>query len=415
MKLENVIKADIAVIGGGAAGISAAIEAKKTAPELKVVIAERLDRTGKKILSTGNGRCNLSNRNLTREAYHGSVSNVMDIISKTQKTEDYFRSLGVLCVADEAGRIYPYSRSANSVLSALRMKLKTENIPEICGFEAVSIERRKNGITVLSADGRQINCRKLIAACGGYASPANGTDGKAIKMFRDMGVRTEKICPAVAPLRVSKEELKGLKGVRVHGRVTAFSGNTVLAEESGEIQFTESAISGICVFNLAWLFSEYEGKLSLSADLMPEMSLKQIERIIEETAEKRALFTLEELLNGIFVKNLAVYIVKKAVKRPLNDLISTLTKNEISEIAFLIKSMTFKVTGCSSWQNAQVTSGGIAGSEVDENLCMKKFCDIYLAGEILDVDGLCGGYNLEWAWSSGMMAGRCSAKELCKT
>ena len=157
MKLENVIKADIAVIGGGAAGISAAIEAKKTAPELKVVIAERLDRTGKKILSTGNGRCNLSNRNLTREAYHGSVSNVMDIISKTQKTEDYFRSLGVLCVADEAGRIYPYSRSANSVLSALRMKLKTENIPEICGFEAVSIERRKNGITVLSADGRQIN------------------------------------------------------------------------------------------------------------------------------------------------------------------------------------------------------------------------------------------------------------------
>ena len=234
-------------------------------------------------------------------------------------------------------------------------------------------------------------------------------------MFRDMGVKTEKICPAVAPLRVSKEELKGLKGVRVHGRVTAFSGNTVLAEESGEIQFTESAISGICVFNLAWLFSEYEGKLSLSADLMPEMSLKQIERIIEETAEKRALFTLEELLNGIFVKNLAVYIVKKAVKRPLNDLISTLTKNEISEIAFLIKSMTFKVTGCSSWQNAQVTSGGIAGSEVDENLCMKKFCDIYLAGEILDVDGLCGGYNLEWAWSSGMMAGRCSAKELCKT
>lgn len=415
MKLENVIKADIAVIGGGAAGISAAIEAKKTAPELKVIIAERLDRTGKKILSTGNGRCNLSNMNLTKEAYHGSVRNVMEIISKTQKTEDFFKSMGVLCVSDEAGRVYPYSRSANSVLSALRMKLKTENISEICGFEAVGIEKGKSGITVTSADGRKINCKKLIAACGGYASPANGTDGRAIKMFRDMGVKTEKICPAVAPLRVSQEELKGLKGVRVHGKVRAFSGNTVLAEESGEIQFTENTISGICVFNLAWLFSEYEGKLFLSADLMPEMSLKQTEKIIEETAETRALFALEELLNGIFVKNLAVYIVKKAVKRPLNDLISTLTKNEISEIAFLIKNMTFKVTGCSSWQNAQVTSGGIAGSEVDENLCMIKFRDIYLAGEILDVDGLCGGYNLEWAWSSGMMAGKCCAKELCKT
>lgn len=412
--MENMIKTDILIIGGGASGIAAAIEAKSTAPDADVVIAERLDRTGKKILVTGSGRCNLTNRNITESDYHGSVSGVTDIIAKTGDTEKFFRSLGMLTTADEEGRVYPFSKSAASVLSALRMKLKNENISEICGFLAVKIEKGKNSYTVISEDGRKIVCRRIIAACGGYASPLNGTDGKALKMFRDMGCKTEKICPAVAPLRVNADELKGIKGVRVHGKVSALSVGKELYSEEGEIQFTENSISGICVFNLAYLFSQYEGKMSVSADLMPEYSFSDTVELLNEIKSARNKQTLEEMLNGIFVKNLAVYIMKRALNRPLTDRVSDIGKPEIKKIASLVKSLEFKITGCSSWQNAQVTSGGISGTAVDGQLRLKTDPGIYFAGEILDVDGRCGGYNLEWAWSSGIWAGHNCAESLLK-
>ncbi len=408
----DTIKTDILVIGGGASGMAAAAEAKRTALDLDVAVAERLDRTGKKILVTGSGRCNLTNRNITAEDYHGTVRGFMDIINGTQNTEEFFRSLGVICCADEEGRVYPYSRSAASVLSALRIRLKQDGIREICGFCAVSIEKNRNGYTVTAEDGRKIICRRIIAACGGYASPANGTDGKALKMFRDMGIKTEKICPAVAPLRVNPDEIKGLKGVRVHGRVTAVSGNRELYSETGEIQFTENSLSGICVFNLAYLFRDYEGKLTVKADFMPEYTLSEVSGIIEETVRTRSECILEELLNGLFVKNLSVYIMKKAVGRPLTDSVSVLGKKETDSIASFIKNAEFRITGCSSWQNAQVTCGGISGSAVNRELSLKSDGGIYFAGEILDIDGRCGGYNLEWAWSSGIWAGKNCALSL---
>ncbi len=410
--MENVITTDIAVIGGGAAGITAAISAKQNAPLLNVIIAERLDRTGKKILVTGSGRCNLTNRNISAEDYHGSLPFVMDIIKKTQNTEEFFRSLGVLCTADSEGRVYPYCRSAASVLSALRLRLKSLDIPEICGFKAESIDKTKNGYMIKAEDGRIIKSCRIIAACGGYASPVNGTDGAALKMLREMGVKTAKICPAVAPLRVDPASVKGLKGVRVHGRVSAVSGDRIIKTEEGEIQFTENSISGICVFDLAYLFSEYEGKLSVKADLMPEYSEKQVISVLKEIKSGRNECTLEEFLNGLFVKNLAVYIMKKSVDIQLNEPVTSLKEKHLSKIAETIKNLSFKITGCSSWQNAQVTAGGVHAGEIDVSLCLKKEKGIYFAGEILDTDGKCGGYNLEWAWSSGMWAGRNCALSL---
>lgn len=410
----DTIKTDILVIGGGASGISAAIEAKQTFPGASVIIAERLDRTGKKILVTGSGRCNLTNRNISESDYHGSVAGVMDIIRKTGNTEEFFRTLGMLTVADEEGRVYPYSRSAASVLSALRMKLRDEGVSEVCGFLAVKIDKNRDGYTVTAEDGRKVNCKRIIAACGGYASPANGTDGRALKMFRDMGIKTEKICPAVAPLRVSPDDVKGLKGVRVHGRVTAVSGNRELYSETGEIQFTENSVSGICVFNLAYLFADYEGKLSVRTDFMPELGYNEVTGLLSEIVSARPNCSLEELLNGLFVKNLAVYIMKRALGRPLTDSVSSLGKSDLKKIASVIKSHEFRITGCSSWQNAQVTSGGISGSEIDGRLRLIREKGIYIAGEMLDTDGRCGGYNLEWAWSSGMWAGRCCAESLEK-
>lgn len=408
----NNYTADVAIIGGGASGLAAALGLLESY-NLDIVIAERLDRVGRKILATGNGRCNLSNRNITKKCYHGSVKNVMNIIRNTPAAEELFNDLGVLCVSDEQGRIYPVSNSAASVLSALRIRVSQLGGREICGFEVKRIGGSFGSYTLYSQDA-VISCKAVIIAAGGYAAPSFGTDGGMTRILKDMGCRTAKICPAIAPLRVRPESVKGLKGVRAKGKIAAVSGGKILREELGEIQFTENSLSGICVFNLAYLFSEYEGRLTLRADLMPDMNTAKLEEYLCMVQYQRYECTLEELLTGIFVKNLAVYIMKNAVGRPMNEAISTLSYPEIRSIAKKIKSLEFEVTGCSPWQNAQVTSGGIHGDCVTDSLELKSHRGVYLCGEILDVDGDCGGYNLEWAWSSGMWAGR-NCAQLLKT
>lgn len=397
---------DITIIGGGASGLCAAIEIKRICPSANVIIAERSDRTGKKILATGNGRCNLSNEKLSSSAYHGSIKNFMEIIKKTQSSEKFFNSIGVLCTSDNEGRIYPYSRNSSSVLTALRLKLSELEVKELCGFYAVKIEKKNNFYIIHSDDGMTIKSKKIIIACGGYASPSFGTDGNMIRLLKNMNYKINKICPAVAPFKVNPEKLRGLKGVRVKGNISAVSDGKIIRTESGEIQFTENTISGICVFNLAYLFAEYEGNLTLRADLMPEISIEKLQKILLSIKSDRHMHTLENFLNGIFVKNLSVYIIKNALSRPMTDKISSLKYNDIRKIAEFIKCLEFKVSGCCAWQNAQVTSGGISGVCVDEDLQSRKDRGIYFAGEILDIDGDCGGFNLEWAWSSGIWAGR---------
>lgn len=403
--------ADIVVIGGGASGIAAAIGAKKACPLAKIVIAERFDRIGRKILSTGNGRCNLSNQSILPEHYHGSVRNIMKIIEAAPSAEEFFMDMGVLCCADEQGRLYPRSMSAATVLSALRMKLSELDITEICGFELVSIEKRKI-YEIVSSNGDKISCRKVVIAAGGYAAPQLGTDGSVMRIFRERGYKTAKICPSVAPLRVSSESVKGLKGVRAKGCVSAFSDGKKLKEEFGEIQFTENSLSGICVFNLARLFQQYEGSLTLQIDFAPDMTSQQITDYLNIVKKQRAERSIDELLTGFFAKNLAVFIVKKAVSRSLSDTISTLKKEEITNIAEKVKKFQFSITGSSPWKNAQVTAGGIHGDCVDESLESKSDRGIFFCGEILDADGDCGGFNLQWAWSSGLWAGQNCAESL---
>lgn len=403
--------ADIAVIGGGASGMISALTARKYAPKARIVILERLAKTGKKLLATGNGKCNLSNKNISADSYHGSVKNVMDIIGKTGDTCELFQSMGVMCIADSQGRIYPHSESSASVVGALRMALAEADIEEICNAEVTDFFKKNNGYRLTFGDSF-LDCARVIIATGGYASPSFGTDGAFLRLLKAKGYKTGKICPAVAPLRVSQEEVKGLKGVRAKGRISAVSEGKILRSETGEIQFTENSLSGICVFNLAYLYSQYEGKLTLRADLMPESSYEKLEEMIYCIQSARSNQPLEELLTGVFTKNLAVYLVKKALGRPLNERISTLKYNEVKAICSVMKKLEFKVTGASSWQNAQVTSGGIHGSCVDDKLESVLHRGVYFCGEILDTDGLCGGYNLEWAWSSGVFVGRNCAKSL---
>lgn len=404
--------ADIGIIGGGASGLAAAIGAAESDTSASIIIAERLDRTGKKILATGNGRCNLSNKKITAEAYHGTVKSLMTIIDNTPSAEDFFSGLGVLCTADSQGRMYPYSNSAATVLNALRLRISQLDVKEVCNFEVKKILPEKDGY-ILSSDNSEIKCRRIIIAAGGYAAPSFGTDGSVTHLLKDMGYKTSKICPAVAPLRVNPKSVRGLKGVRVKGNISAVSGDKILRTEKGEIQFTENTVSGICVFNLAYLFSEYEGRLSLRADLMPDMSLNELEEYLFCIQGMRYNSCIQELLTGLFASNIAGYIIRNTLAdRTSEDKISSLKYNEIRSIAAKIKCLEFEVTGCSPWQNAQATSGGVHGRSVDEKLESRLHKGMYFCGEILDTDGDCGGYNLQWAWSSGLWAGRNCALSL---
>lgn len=401
--------ADIAIIGGGASGLAAAISAKMTAPEAEVVIAERLDRVGKKILSTGNGRCNLSNRDITPEHYHGSVKNVMKMIAGEMSAEELFMSMGVLCISDDQGRIYPRSESAATVLNALRIRTEELGITEKCSFELTAINNKKNGYELVSSLGETLFCKGIVIASGGYAAPKMGTDGTVMRILRDRGYKTAKLCPSLAPLKAAPERLKGLKGVRVKGCVSAIGSGKLLRTEYGEIQFTENAVSGICVFNLSRFFGKYEGELKLRLDLAPDMELDELEAYIKAVMNQRRNKMAEGLLTGMFSRPLAVYLVKNTLDVTMNTVISSLDENVPKRLAAAVKSLEFEVTGCSSWANAQVTAGGIHGSCVDEKLGSVIDSGVYLCGEILDVDGDCGGYNLQWAWSSGMIAGRSCA------
>ena len=410
MSKDNIT--DIAVIGGGASGFAAAIEAKTILPKAKVVILEKLDRVGRKILATGNGRCNLSNINLSADHYHGSVKNIMRIISATPSAKEFFGSIGVICSADAKGRIYPRSNSAATVLSALRLRAEELGIIERCGFEANFIESTPEYFRISSASGEKYPCRRVIVAAGGYAAPQFGTDGSVIRLLRSKGCHTTKICPAVAPLRVRPELLRGLKGVRAKGRVMAYTGGRLLKEEVGEIQFTDTALSGICVFNMAHLVSQYDGRLTLRLDLAADMDQEQLDGYLRVIQYQRARQTAEELLTGIFPRSLAVYLTKKALGKPLTVLISELRDTELKQVSQFIKKLDFEVLGSAPWKDAQVTSGGISGECVDERLQLRSEKGIFLCGEILDVDGDCGGYNLQWAWSSGILAGRSCADSL---
>lgn len=406
------MKTDIAIIGGGASGLAAAVTVGEALPGANVTIFERLDRVGRKILATGNGRCNLSNLDLSGGHYCGSLDAVK-IIGSTPSAEDFFRSLGVLVTADAQGRLYPYSNSAATVLNALRLRASELGVREVCGFEMRSYERIKGGgFRITSADGREAVCRRLIIAAGGYASQKHGTDGAVMRLLKGRGYRCAKICPAAAPLRVSPDEIKGLGGVRVKGTVSAVSGGKLLHTERGEIQFTADSLSGICVFNLARYFADHEGRLTISADLAPDMEKGVLADYLAEIRSARGDSGLDELLSGMFGGKLSVYLVKRALGRPLSDRVSSLKNGDIMRVADTVKGLEFRVTGCAPWNSAQVTCGGISAGSLTSGLESRTERGLFMCGEILDVTGDCGGYNLQWAWSSGITAARSCAESL---
>lgn len=400
---------DLAIIGAGASGLVAAISALRHG-KCKVTVIEKLQRVGKKILSTGNGRCNLSNKNISESDYSGDTQLLSYTAKEAENIPEFFASIGLLCRNDDSGRIYPYSMSASSVLDALRFTAKAEGADVICDTEVKDILKIDNGFKIV-CDNAVITAKKIIMAAGGCASPSLGSSGDGYTLCKKLGHSTTKLYPALAPIRTQTELVKSVKGLRTPAEVSLISQGKTICRESGEVQFTDGALSGICIFNISATACQYIGNGEISLDTAPDINSSELFSLIKNTTKLRSHLSSDELLTGLYHKRIGQAIIKIA-GISLTELCKDITDKEIRAVTHIAKDWRFPIKAVSDWSLAQVTCGGIPACEVTDRLESKKAHDMYICGEILNIQGKCGGYNLDWAWKSGYTAGMNAAVSL---
>ncbi len=397
---------DIAVIGGGASGLVAGISAGLYG-DIKIAIIEKQQRVGKKILSTGNGRCNLSNTNISPEYYNGD-NGFLDLTSDCMSSQELFSSLGLATKADENGRIYPHSMAASSVLDTLRFK--AEACCDIyCLFSVNSVIKNKNGLFEIKSDSDIILSKAVIVATGGLATASLGNTGDGYNISKAFGHSIIDVYPALAPVRTDVNLVKSVKGLRTAAKATLIINGKEDISQTGEVQFSDGALSGICIFNMSYKAAKYKGNSEISLDIAPDYDRKQLFEVISTAKELRQSLPCEELLTCLIHKRIGQTILKSA-KISFEKKCEDITAKNISLICDIIKDWRFPVTGASDWSLAQVTAGGIPLNEVDSDLQSKYTEGLFFCGEILNINGNCGGFNLDFAWKSGYIAGERSAE-----
>lgn len=399
---------DIAVIGGGASGLFAAAVSANAGS--RVCLIESNPRVGRKILETGNGRCNLSHKPVDGTEYRGSGADRMPGFIKrfgVDETLDYFRSIGLL-TRERDGYVYPYSETASAVLDVLRFSVEDAGVDVYTDRRADSVVRFDDGFEAAG-----IRARKIILATGGSADPASGSDGNGFKLARDLGLGVIEPLPALVKVCTrDPKDMAVTAGVRVKGKVSVVTSGCN-ESDSGEIQFTKDGLSGIPVFNVSRYISRAladGGQVKLVLDLMPDAGLSDIEAYVSSLTggadhEGR---TVEEALAGLLHKKINALICKR-IGITAGTPAGSVTPELISRYASEVKSLEYEIVSTYGFDQAQVTCGGVDFAEVDDDLQCIRIPGLYLAGEILDTDGPCGGYNLQWAWTSGYIAGTSAA------
>ena len=394
----------LAIIGGGASGLCAAIEAKYFDNSIDVIVFERMPKAGKKILATGNGRCNFANENLSPKHFYGDTLFLRRILTSAfADTENFFRTLGVLSYHED-GRIYPRSQQAATIQQTLIDALETAKVKTRLEAAVTSLKKSGNGFVV---NGEYFDA--VIVAGGGKASSVHGSDGSAYSLLEKTGHTKTDLYPALCGLTYKDKKLNMLKGVRAECKATLSSDGSLLGEESGEIQFTEKAISGIPVMNLSHLVKRSK-QLTLTLDLCEDFSYNELYEHIENAKGNTPEKELENVLSGIVNSKLGFAIIDTADIKP-HTLIKSITRNNIKKLCDILKGFEIEITGTRDFSNAQITCGGIKTEEVNPETMMSKITDgLFICGEILDIHGDCGGYNLHLAWTTGRIAG-CSAAQ----
>lgn len=397
----------IGIIGAGASGIMAALEA--AANGACVTLFEKKDSVGKKILVTGNGRCNFTNMNMSSEYYYcDDVSFVDEVLSTFGNNEliSFFKRLGLL-IKDKNGYVYPACEQAASLLDILKIALKQENVTIITNCNITEIKPENKGFTLKSSDGTTYAFDKVILSAGGRSSLSKGERANGYDILRKLGIKYTRLFPALTQIKCEGIDFKNVFGVRQDCTVTMYVNDDPLMKQFGEVLFTEQGISGIVSFQESHLAAQsvYEGKtVYAELDLLPDISE---EALLEFVIAKRLIYpdiTLEEFFTGFLNKKLNLELLKTC---GLNTsmTINELNEKDLSGFLSMLKKLRLNVTGTEDFDKSQVTGGGVSLADITEDFEVKACPGLYITGELLNVDGLCGGYNLQWAFSSGYIAG----------
>ena len=400
----------VAIIGGGASGMAAALAAAENEKN-QVILLERQARVGRKLQATGNGRCNLSNIHAVDRGYHGQspefVNNAISAFTPAD-TLRWFEGLGLFTVTEESGKVYPYSDQANSVVDVLRLALIKENITLKTGYEVTKIQKTAEGFQLTNGE-ESITSDKLIVACGGLAGSKLGGTMSGYKLLAKLGHRCTKLRPSLVQIKSSWPELPSLKGVRANCCVEILHNGEVYAKSIGELQLTEHGISGPVVFEISRDVCAERGKWTAKLDFLPNLPAEVLEKELQR--RRNTNLPMEELLTGILHNRLGRVLTKTAGIKG-KQYASQISNAELAEVVACVKSLEITLTEPLGMDSAQVTAGGVLTDGFDPNTMESKSVPgLYACGEVLDIDGDCGGYNLQWAWSSGRCAGLHAGKE----
>ena len=400
----------ITIIGGGASGMAAALAAAEN-PASQVILVERQARLGRKLQATGNGRCNLSNLHASQGGYHGDDAAFSEYAISRFPPEaalSWFRSMGLFTVAEESGRVYPYSDQANSVVDVLRFALDKPNIQVKTGLEIEKVKKTASGFR-LEGGGEALDCDRLIIACGGLAGTKLGGTMSGYKLLRSLGHHCTRLRPALVQLKSSWGGVIGLKGVRANCHAAILRDGSLFSESTGELQFTEYGLSGPVIFEVSRDVCQQKGDWSCRLDFLPGVTEQEL---LEELKRRRnTALPASELLTGILHNRLG-RVLTQAAGISAGRAIAELSDGALRDVARAVKAFDVPLTETLGMDSAQVTAGGIETSEFDETTMESRLVrGLYACGEVLDVDGDCGGYNLQWAWSSGRLAGLSAGRE----
>lgn len=407
----------VAVVGGGAAGMMAAVQAAYAGA--RVTVYERNDRVGKKILSTGNGKCNFSNEDMRAACYYGSGAGYVDGFYKqfgVAETKTFFRELGMR-IKDRNGYLYPASEQAATVLDVLRYEMERLGIEICAGCRVTGIDGPGNPGYRLTLETETAAYKKrtydaVILACGGRAAPKTGSDGTGLVMAKRLGHRIVPTVPALTALRCGETFWKQVAGVRCEARLMLYIDGNGVSSVQGELQLTDYGISGIPVFQFSRIaaYALQEGRtVTVKIDLMPDPGAADTQEAFwAQRWERQKQQSMEQFVTGTVNKKVGLLLLKLAGIRE-TETVCEIEGARRRKLEQLFHAFEVTVKGTNSFEQAQVCAGGVDFAEVTDRLESVRRPGLFFAGEMLDIDGICGGYNLQWAWSSGAVAGRAAA------
>ncbi|MCR4788747.1 MAG: NAD(P)/FAD-dependent oxidoreductase [Lachnospiraceae bacterium] len=399
------------IIGGGASGMTAAIFSALKGDD--VTIIEHNERLGKKILSTGNGRCNLTNRKLSGDIRtHFSELGCADetfyrnIISKFgyEDTIDFFYGLGLM-TKERGDLVYPLSDQAGSVLDVLRFKVRDLDVKVLTECHVKDIKRKEDGSFFIVSDKGSFSCDKLIIATGSKAAPQTGSDGSGYEIAKKLGHRINEVRPGLVRLRSKDDFLRQVSGVRSQALLSLFDDDKKICSEEGEIQFTDHGISGIVTMNISNRLHLCGKKPVVHIDLIPNVPAEDFYKELVKRRESFPKRSAEDLVTGTVNKKLGLLSLKLSGIRQ-DTKAASISDEGLKNLAGHIRDLTVNIEGPDGFMDAQICLGGVDCSELDDGLQSRIVPGLYFCGEILDLHGDCGGYNLQLAWSTGAIAGR---------